>query len=243
MTDAEQKILAEVDELKREIKELRAIILETRTISETDAAKNFLSGLLSMDTADAALKAKIDAAFYTLMNDPKIWFALDNLPHEVWRDVKNYEGLYQVSNMGRVKSFRGSKVRILQGHINLNGYVTVAFTTGGHSKSFFVHALVAQAFIPNPAKKDTVNHKRGKKSDNRVSELEWLTRSENMKHAFRIGLVKAKRRLSDDDVRYIRKVYKKGNHRLGAKALARQFGLDEKTIWLIANRKTYRDVI
>ncbi|MBR1646002.1 MAG: NUMOD4 motif-containing HNH endonuclease [Selenomonadaceae bacterium] len=184
-------------------------------------------------------KAKIDAAFYTLMNDPQVWFGLDNLPHEVWRDVKNYEGLYQVSNMGRVRSFRGSKIQILHGHINLNGYVTVTFTLKGNCKAFFVHALVAQAFIPNPGKKDTVNHKRGRKSDNRVSELEWMTRSENMKHAFKIGLAKAKRKLSADDIRYIREAYKKGSHEFGAKSLARKFKRLQKFLGLFGRQKIF----
>ncbi|MBR0061868.1 MAG: hypothetical protein IJP68_10370, partial [Selenomonadaceae bacterium] len=131
MTDTEQKILAEVEELKREIKELRAIILGTQTVSTTEAAKKFLTGLLSPETTDSAIKSQIDAAFYTLMNDPQVWFGLENLPHEVWRDVKGYGGLYQVSNMGRVRSFRGSTIRILHGHINLDGYVAVTFTLKG----------------------------------------------------------------------------------------------------------------
>lgn len=243
MTDAEQKILAEVEELKREIKELRAIILGTRTVSTTEAAKNFLTGLLSPETTDSEIKSQIDAAFYTLMNDPQVWFGLENLPHEVWRDVKGYGGLYQVSNMGRVKSFRGSTIRILHGHINLDGYVAVTFTLKGKCKAFFVHALVAQAFIPNPGKKDTVNHKRGKKSDNRVSELEWMTRSENMRHAFKIGLAVGKRKLSAEEVRYIRENYKKGSHTFGCNALARKFNVSEKVIEKVIGYKTYRDVI
>ena len=77
-------------------------------------AKKFLASLPSMTTTDAQLKAKIDAAYYTLMNDANVWLNLEDLPHEQWRDVVGYERLYQVSNMGRVKNISygdGAKIR------------------------------------------------------------------------------------------------------------------------------------
>ena len=70
-----------------------------------------------------------------------------------------------------------------------------------------------------------------------------MTRSENIKHAFKIGLAKAKRKLSADDVRYIRQHYKKGSHEFGAKPLARKFKVCENVIENIVSHKTYNDVI
>lgn len=121
---------------------------------------------------------------------------------EEWKDAIGYKGMYQVSTLGRVKSlekrlnhFRGGfrvvKERIMNQTKNPWGYLYVDIGNAeGKRKKWFVHVLVAKAFIPNKENKPQVNHKLGIKDDNRVTELEWNTRSENKKHAFRIGLQK-----------------------------------------------------
>lgn len=116
---------------------------------------------------------------------------------EIWKDIPGYEGLYQVSNLGRVKSLERYKdnngglvkmpEKIMQGGIR-NGYVLVSLTKDGKRKSFSAHRLVAQAFIQNPEDKPTVNHINGNKRDNRVDNLEWNTDLENIRHAFATGL-------------------------------------------------------
>lgn len=104
---------------------------------------------------------------------------------EVWKDIKGYEGLYQISNQGRVKSVK--KDLIMSPCIRQHGYLAVQlFGRGGHPKrgfkTFSIHRLVAEAFIPNPESKTEVNHINEDKTDNRVENLEWATRVENCNH-------------------------------------------------------------
>ena len=106
---------------------------------------------------------------------------------EVWKDVKNYEGLYQISNLGNVKRISSGK-RLKP--YNRKGYIRVALSKDDTTKHIDIHRLVAQAFIPNPENKPEVNHIDGDKSNNEVSNLEWCTRKENMNHAKNTGLWK-----------------------------------------------------
>ena len=109
---------------------------------------------------------------------------------EIWKDVIGYEGLYQVSNMGRVKSLRKGKRfnKIMKQTPNYKGYLEISFCVKGKDKKFKVHRLVAMAFIPNIDNKPLVNHKNGNKQDNIFSNLEWVTHGENLKHAYDSGL-------------------------------------------------------
>lgn len=120
---------------------------------------------------------------------------------EEWRDIEGFENLYQVSNLGNVKSLSHDvnrsngtvqhfKEKILHPGNMTSGYRFVGLTRNKVCKNFGVHRLVANAFIPNPNNFSDINHKDGNKINNNVSNLEWVTRSENLKHAVDIGLVK-----------------------------------------------------
>lgn len=117
--------------------------------------------------------------------DDMEWFYLKNLPHEEWCDIKNYENLYQISNYGRVKSlskYKSRTIRILKMHKNASNRYDIKLYKNGKKKGFFVHRLVAQAFIPNPENKPEVNHIKPVTKDlcdNRVCNLEWVTSKEN----------------------------------------------------------------
>lgn len=97
---------------------------------------------------------------------------------EIWRDVIGYEGLYQVSNYGRVKSLNyhgGKKEKVLKPGKDRCGYLYVVLCKEGSHKKYKVHRLVAQAFIPNPNNYPCVNHKDENKTNNCVDNLEWCT--------------------------------------------------------------------
>ena len=104
------------------------------------------------------------------------------MKNEEWKDVAGYEGLYQVSSEGRVKSLerKGCKrERILKPGVRSKGYLFVVLGAGGKSRMFSVHRLVCQAFHDNPENKLDVNHINENKTDNRACNLEWSTRTEN----------------------------------------------------------------
>ena len=118
----------------------------------------------------------------------------ENKMIEVWKDIEGFEGLYQVSNLGRIKSaFReGTKGGIIKQFI-INRYPKVHLHKDGVSHFIYTHRLVAKAFIPNPLNKPQVNHKNGNKHDNRAVNLEWATSQENLVHAIETGLRKFKK--------------------------------------------------
>ena len=101
---------------------------------------------------------------------------------EIWKDIEGYEGLYQISNLGRVKSLGNTHyktTRILVVYKNKNGYCGINLCKKGKVTKYRIHRLVATAFIPNPNNYPEVNHKDENKSNNRVDNLEWCTHHYN----------------------------------------------------------------
>ena len=114
----------------------------------------------------------------------------------MWRDIKNYEGLYQVSDKGEVRSLnykKTGKVQILKPAKNNCGYLLVTLSKNGKRKGFLIHRLVAEAFIPNPDNLSQVNHKDEIKTNNNYLNLEWCTASYNNSYGTRIERVSEKR--------------------------------------------------
>lgn len=106
---------------------------------------------------------------------------------EIWKDVGGYEGLYMVSNLGRVKSFHRKEEHILSPGFDRYGYRQVGLSKDGKNKRSRIHRLVALAFIENPLNKSDVNHKDSDRSNNTLANLEWNTSSENSRHSHRTG--------------------------------------------------------
>jgi hypothetical protein len=118
---------------------------------------------------------------------------------ENWKAIEDYEGHYEVSDLGNVRSvdrvvlgrdnstdFR--KGRLLKPGVSNRGYLRVVLVKDGNKRNYPVHRLVAAAFVPNPNNLPQVNHKEGNKKDNRASELEWCTQLYNNRHARLMGL-------------------------------------------------------
>lgn len=170
---------------------------------------------------------------------------------EIWHWVVGYEGLYMVSSLGNVM---GVPKKTTYGHMLVqketptgSGYYSVCLCKDGIKKHHSVHRLVAQAFIPNLGNKPEVNHKDGNRSNNRVDNLEWTTRSENETHAFRVlGKQPNKpwagkprlfaRKLTSEQVKAIRKDSRT------AREIGREYNVSKTTINNIKKRKIYTEV-
>lgn len=139
---------------------------------------------------------------------------------EIWKPIKNYEGFYEISNLGRVRSLdrkikQGNhfiywKGRIKKTRIDYNGYPVVTLCKDKYSKTFYLHRLLAEAFIPNPENKPFVDHINTITSDNRLENLRWTTAEENSNNT--ITLQHFKKDASDKESIKIRLIARKQNN-------------------------------
>ena len=204
-------------------------------------ATQLLKDSLNDKTISAAVRCAIQVVLLHLTKEPAP--TILQLAGEIWRDIRGYEGDYQVSNFGRIKSFKNGVAKILS-VITRGLYQVVSLHKNGKGKMFLVHRLVAQAFLPNPDNLPEVDHLNGDKTDNRVENLEWVTYSENSKRAFQNGQhapirgekhVKAK--LTNEQANYIRE----NPDNLTRKQLAERFNVHVNTIYRIQKMLTYKD--
>ena len=191
----------------------------------------------------APLSAKVREAVNVLLPDLADYYTL---PGEEWRDVVGANGVskgeYRISSLGRAMSFKCGKVKILVPVFDGKGYAYVGIHKDGKQKKIHVHALVAQAFIPNPDNKPFVNHIDGNKSNNRVENLEWCTPIENIHHAIKIGLIKHPYALTDDQVREIRRDCILHDRERGLTAFAKKFNVPFIVVKKAYYRITYKNV-
>ncbi len=158
---------------------------------------------------------------------------------EEYRDVVGFEEYFQVSNMGNIYSKRSN--RILKQTKSKTGYWAFATRINGIAHCLRVHRLVAEAFIPNPESKPYVNHKDGCKTNNILSNLEWVTAKENSAHSWSTGLQlprpkHSQRKLTAEQVREIRA------SNLSQRKLGEIYGIDPSSIGGIKRRETYKDI-
>jgi len=166
----------------------RPFIANTKRIAE-----------IMLDIHNGIIESKNNFIFiHSVVDSP-----IDMGPNEeIWKDIEGYEGLYQVSNFGRIKSLSRkfyttnngyviTKTKILKTGLSHNGYHLISISNKNKKrKTFRVNRLIALCFIPNPNNLPEVNHKDGNKNNNNASNLEWCTRSYNCKHAYKTGLHK-----------------------------------------------------
>ena len=172
--------------------------------------------------------------------------------NEVWKGVVGYEDLFSVSNKGRLFSLRTNK--ILKQNIVGEGYNACVTKLNGRKGSNLVlkvHREVAKAFIPNPDELPFVNHIDGDKLNHSVDNLEWVTPQGNVVHAIETGLLsldhlklisKENRKLTEEDVKYIRNNFKYGDRNFGARSLSRMFNIPHSTIMKIIRFERYAEV-
>lgn len=160
---------------------------------------------------------------------------------EIYKDVLGYEGIYQVSNLGNVKRILLSRgVSLKNGNFIkpkiTTGYYSVRLTTNNVTKHFYVHRLIAIAFIDNPNNYPFINHINGVRTDNRIENLEWCTHTHNMRHAIEIGL---KVTPKGDDNKLSRKIIntKTGEIYHSTLTLSKILGVNRGTLWAWLSNK------
>lgn len=167
---------------------------------------------------------------------------------EIWKPILSTNGWHEISNFGRIRSWvkhRGrygirKEPKILKQQTDNRGYKRIQL----FNKPYSIHRLVAQGFVDNKENKFEVNHIDGNKLNNMYSNLEWCTRSENMKHAFSNSLVtnmgekNPTSKLSENDVLDIRNAYNLGC--FSQKEISKSYGVSYNAINSIINKKTWR---
>lgn len=177
--------------------------------------------------------------------------------------IPGYIGLYSITSTGRVFSHSKTGGRFLKLFKTKNGYISVGLSKNKKRKTFLVHRLVGISFLPNPSCLPEINHKDGNKSNNLLTNLEWVSSSQNQKHAFNMGLQKISekhrrsasitcrmnglrnkgkaniknRKLSDAQVAKIRQKLQDG---FSSRIIANEFSVNKTTILNIKNNKTYK---
>lgn len=178
--------------------------------------------------------------------------------NETWKDIKGYEGLYQVSKSGKIKtlprevrntekSFRklGEKIHIPCD--NGNGYKYVTLSSNRKVNHVYIHRAVAEAFLCNCFELPEVNHIDGDKSNNHIDNLEWCTRGENMKHAHKSGLTFSHKgedsynaKLTEEKVLKVRELFATGKYM--QITLADMFGISRGYIHAIVHRTKWKHI-
>lgn len=145
---------------------------------------------------------------------------------EIWKEIPEFEGLYEVSNLGNIRSLDREvmqlnafgtlskhlyKGRVIKCKSSSNGYLYFSALNKYIKKWLKPHRLVAIVFIPNPENKPQVNHINGIKTDNRVENLEWCTQKENVNHSWNTGLSTAKFGIESNSVKTVIQVFKDNN--------------------------------
>ena len=182
---------------------------------------------------------------------------MNNNINERWSKIPNYEKFYMASNLGRIKSIgrwvntcgdgkRYVEERIMKPQKRPDGYLMVGLSKNNKTTSKTIHRLVLTSFLDQPPKKEFVNHIDGNKKNNKLSNLEWVDKSENAKHSFRLGLSKPTRgelsgvsKLKEKDVLDIKRRALSGEL---AKSISNDYNISNATVYQIKNGKRWAHI-
>jgi hypothetical protein len=162
---------------------------------------------------------------------------------EIWKDVPEYEGLYLVSNLGRVKSLKFGKEKILKPRENSGGYMQVSLWEEGEGKLFKVHRLMMLVFIGESDLQ--VNHKNGIKVDNRLENLEYCTASQNQIHAYKNGLNKGLKGEKNGYSKLTRACVERikyGHQGMTQREIAKIYGIAQQLVSIIRSGKSWKHI-
>lgn len=167
---------------------------------------------------------------------------------EIWKDIKNFENKYQVSNKGKIRSLNyhnEKRIKILKPYKDIWGYLRIDLCKNGIKKHYKISRLVAQEFLKKIENKNQINHKDGNKENNLVENLEWCSPSENCIHAHKNNLRKAvngenhyNHKLKKQDVIKIRNIYK--NKNITYFQISKIFNISQSCISKIIRKQTWR---
>ena len=174
--------------------------------------------------------------------------------NEIWKDVIGYEKWYEVSDLGRVRRVRaasGTRAgKLLKPSMSKHGYCTVNLSKNGRRHLYFIHKLVQGSFVGSVPDGQEINHIDGDKTNNRLDNLEYISRSEHMRnsidvlgkynHQRALGEASGNSRMTANDVRTIRKKYEAGN--TTQRELASEYGCSQTCIGHIVRQKTWSHI-
>lgn len=157
---------------------------------------------------------------------------------EIWKEIEGTDGRYSVSTRGRMHN--NKRNRAVNPYVDVKKYLRIGYYVNGRIVTKFLHRVVAEAFIPNPHNRTTINHIDGDKANNCVENLEWVTQKENMHHAWRLGLKKIETnsgaKLTAEKVAEIRHLRKDG---ASIKDLSERFNISTPQIYCIVGNRSW----
>lgn len=162
---------------------------------------------------------------------------------EIWREAVGYENLYRISNLGNLQDILTGKIR--KSSLNSRGYPQLHLWRNGKKRNHTIHSLVMASFVGDRPTMMDINHRNGNKTDNRIENLEYVTRSQNIKHAFSIGLISKqgeknpRAKLTDALIFSIRQLRKEG---MTGRMLSRKFGISDGHVSDIVHHRLWAHV-